>query len=279
MVYGLQDVRGYDVITPRRLFRFMQHIDPELGNLFVWFDQFDKAGIHRGTLMREAVNEALERHGDELKQYFESESYWTVGINKVENQALFDLLQIDYVLGPPARGLTGFDTVFPDEAVRVQANPTAQRAKLYTEWQATTEAQALESLKELDPQNCVVVETSLPSPAQRDLPGQLSLRNTTRESQHSRYQIDSDRPSVLIEFERFSTGWRAFLDQERELEVFPAQSIFRAVYVPAGKHEIEFRYDPGSFRLGLLLSGTGLIIFLLLLLVDLPECMKRRLQM
>lgn len=269
MVYELQDVRGYDVITPRRLFRYMQRIDPDLGNLFVWLNQFEKGGIHRSTMMQRAVDAALLEHGKELRDYFASDSYWTVGIGKVENQRLFDLLQIEYVLGPPGRGLAGLQPASLSEDIRVLSNPSARPARLYFDWKESNATDALMAMNDLNLEETAVVEAPLPPPDRKAINPLESVQLLDRDSHHSRYLVESSFPAVLVEFERFSSGWKATLDKKKMVEVFPAQSIFRAVFLPAGRHQIEFSYEPDSLRYGLLLSGTGLLLFFALLLVDL----------
>jgi len=54
-------------------------------------------------------------------------------------------------------------------------------------------------------------------------------------------------------------GWRGTVDG-KPARVLRADHAFRAVRVPAGKHEVTFRYSPLSFRLGLLLTALGLIL-------------------
>ncbi len=57
-------------------------------------------------------------------------------------------------------------------------------------------------------------------------------------------------------------GWRAFLDG-KEIPILKANYLFRAVVVPAGKHEVQFRYEPVSFWLGVRLAiGTLLVLAL-----------------
>ena len=278
LVYRLQDVRGYDVITPRRLFRYMQRIDPALGNLFVWLNRFERGGIHPWTLMQEAVTDALKHHGEGLRAYFESDSYWTVGISRVENRSLFDLLQIDYILGPPAKGLSGLESVSSKGEIPILSNPAAIRSKLYFDWEESTESQVLVRMDGLDLEKTVVVETALPPPDENPGNALVSLRTIDREPQRSHYLVESNHPVVLVEFERFSLGWKAVLNGEKKAEVFPAQSIFRAVFLPAGKHEVEFRYEPDSFRYGLLLSVSGLLLFLISILLNLPGKIGSRVQ-
>jgi uncharacterized membrane protein YfhO len=40
----------------------------------------------------------------------------------------------------------------------------------------------------------------------------------------------------------------------QETPIYRANYLFRAVYVPAGQHSVDFVYRPRAFRLGLLIS-------------------------
>jgi hypothetical protein len=57
-------------------------------------------------------------------------------------------------------------------------------------------------------------------------------------------------------------GWEARVNGEK-VEILRANYLFRAVEVPAGNHEIEFRYRPISFIVGATVSLGGWIIVLL----------------
>jgi uncharacterized membrane protein YfhO len=51
-------------------------------------------------------------------------------------------------------------------------------------------------------------------------------------------------------------GWVAFVDG-RPAALLHADYAFRAVAVEAGKHAVEFRYQPRSFQIGLWVSGVS----------------------
>ncbi len=53
-------------------------------------------------------------------------------------------------------------------------------------------------------------------------------------------------------------GWRALTDG-LETPIYRANLLFRAVYLPAGQHRVEFIYDPLSFKLGAAISLTALL--------------------
>jgi hypothetical protein len=81
-----------------------------------------------------------------------------------------------------------------------------------------------------------------------------------------RVDAELDGDGLLLLTDQVFPGWKVFVDGE-ERELFTANMIFRAVALEAGRHEIEFRYDPLSIRLGAWISGlAGLGILALLLL-------------
>jgi uncharacterized membrane protein YfhO len=54
-------------------------------------------------------------------------------------------------------------------------------------------------------------------------------------------------------------GWRAFVDGV-ERPIYPADVAFRGVLLPPGRHTVEMRYEPLSFRAGLAVSAAALAV-------------------
>jgi uncharacterized membrane protein YfhO len=73
-----------------------------------------------------------------------------------------------------------------------------------------------------------------------------------------RLSVDVNMPAEgrLVVAETYFPGWSATVDG-RPAQVISANGVFCSVAVGAGKHRVEFRYDPGSFTLGLVLSAVG----------------------
>jgi len=65
-------------------------------------------------------------------------------------------------------------------------------------------------------------------------------------------------PGYLVLTDAYYPGWRAVVDGQAA-EILRADYYFRALLLPEGEHRMEFVYDPPSFRLGVALSGVGLI--------------------
>jgi uncharacterized membrane protein YfhO len=60
-------------------------------------------------------------------------------------------------------------------------------------------------------------------------------------------RIDADlpRPGLLVISQRAFPGWQAFVDG-RPADVLPANIVFNAVALPAGRHTLEWTFAPRS---------------------------------
>jgi len=62
----------------------------------------------------------------------------------------------------------------------------------------------------------------------------------------------------LVLTDAYYPGWHALTDG-LEMPIHRANLLFRALYLPAGQHRVEFIYDPLSFKLGTAISLTALL--------------------
>ncbi len=66
-------------------------------------------------------------------------------------------------------------------------------------------------------------------------------------------QVDAPRSGYLVLTDTCYPGWRAEIDG-RAVPILQANLAFRAVPVPAGRHQVVFRYQPASFTAGMVVS-------------------------
>jgi hypothetical protein len=104
----------------------------------------------------------------------------------------------------------------------------------------------------------VVVETRDPPPT---APGRIL--SVERRAGTVRLEAESQGPSLLVVQDAFWPGWRAAIDGA-PAEILAADFLVRAVRWPAGRHRLEMAYDPPELRVGLVLSGLGAVLSLLL---------------
>jgi hypothetical protein len=81
----------------------------------------------------------------------------------------------------------------------------------------------------------------------QDQPGRLHLR------------VRSETAGWLVVNEVWYPGWRATVDGT-QTPIHRVNAGMRAIELPAGTHDVEFRYAPGSFRVGLVLSTAGFVL-------------------
>ncbi len=105
-----------------------------------------------------------------------------------------------------------------------------------------------------DPASQVVLSESLPSSIASQLDGQRAQVNYDIEKDDPDdevFKVQLDKNSLLTFSEIMYPGWRALLDGQ-PAPLFTADHVFRAVYVPAGGHEVEFSYQPSWAKPSLL---------------------------
>lgn len=77
--------------------------------------------------------------------------------------------------------------------------------------------------------------------------------------------VKSDVPKLLFLSDTYDPGWKATIDGQ-PVKVLRADYDFRAVAVPAGEHIVEFRYQPLSFRLGIIVAAFATVFLIVTLM-------------
>ncbi len=118
------------------------------------------------------------------------------------------------------------------------------------------EARAAMLAPGFDPRQHAVVEGEVP---EADLecrePGRV--RVVEESFRHRRLSATTGCPALLVLSEVFYPGWEARLDG-RPAPLLAANAAFSAIWLPSGEHEVEWRYAPRMFHLGLAISGLTL---------------------
>lgn len=117
-----------------------------------------------------------------------------------------------------------------------------------------------------DPRGIALVEGAAP-----ELPtDNLSVVGTTRfvvdQPERLEIAVEVDKPAVLLVADSYYPGWEATVDGQ-PVPVRRADSLFRAVGVPAGSHVVRMTFNSQSFQTGLTLSkATGVALGALVVL-------------
>lgn len=89
-------------------------------------------------------------------------------------------------------------------------------------------------------------------------------RGTVSVDQYAAEQMSftarTDANGLLVVGEKFQAGWQATVDG-KPAAIVPVNHILRGVYLPAGKHRVEFRFDPLPFKIGTWLTLGSFALF------------------
>lgn len=90
-----------------------------------------------------------------------------------------------------------------------------------------------------------------------------AVRWLADEPERVRLEVETPTPVFLVLADTYYPGWTATIDGA-PARVYRANYIFRAVRVPPGVHRVEFRYEPETFRRGLVITvGSAVGVSLL----------------
>ena len=92
------------------------------------------------------------------------------------------------------------------------------------------------------------------------------------------YEVNSSKGGVVVFSEIYYPGWTATVDGE-PVEIARANYILRAIQVPAGKHVVEFKFDPQSVHTTEAIAYTALaILFVGFLFLLYREIRRKKVQ-
>ena len=83
--------------------------------------------------------------------------------------------------------------------------------------------------------------------------------------------VGTKTPGLLVLSEQYYPGWKAFVDGKR-VPIYAVDGIFRGVFLEAGNHIVEFKYQPLSFIIGAVVSLSSLLTIIFFLYK--PLCAK-----
>lgn len=191
---------------------------------------------------------------------------WQVGEFQRLDGDVADLMNIKYIITPAGRKMgDGYTLVYSNRLRWVYSNhDAAERAFLVHEAEVTMGGEeALSRMKKrgFDLKKRVILEedSGLPEGLHQweETPVQkVSVLKYTPQ------QIDIETAStsqgILVLTDAYYPGWKVLVDR-RPAALLRADYAFRAVRLPPGSHRVEFRYQPESWRIGVLAS----VVFLL----------------
>lgn len=196
-----------------------------------------------------------------------------------------DLMNVKYILFPAGMKVQGsrFVKVYSGEIDIYLNNNYIQRAFVVNKARVINDGD--EALKLLysgnfDPSKEVIIGSDLPAEFKGLIESPLAKNNSPSSIamyRHDRVTVDVDMNDrgVLVLSDTFYPGWKAFVDGA-EKTIYRADYIFRAVPLEKGRHRVEFRYEPDSFRIGAIISLLTFLFVTAILIFDSIKHKKNR---
>lgn len=134
----------------------------------------------------------------------------------------------------------------------------------------------IEALHQVNPAHVAVVDKKFQNEVKASV-GADSLSTivlTSYEPNALKYEVNSPKDGTVVFAEIYYPGWRSFIDG-KEVSHGRADYILRAMNVPAGKHVIEFTFDPKSLHVTETVAFIALGILGLAILADIVLALKK----
>lgn len=198
-------------------------------------------GYHAAKLRR--YQEMIEEHiSTEMNGVFKAVSEAGGDMQKVAPSGfpVLNMLNTRYFIFPLQDGKT----------VPIQNPYTLGNAWFVNEVQYVDNAnEEIDALHRIDPAKTAVVDkkfsAEVKSEAETDTLGTIKL--TAYEPNDLKYEVNSKTGGTVVFSEIYYPGWQAYIDGV-EAPHGRADYILRAMNVPAGKHIVEFKFDPKSLH-------------------------------
>ena len=92
-----------------------------------------------------------------------------------------------------------------------------------------------------------------------------SIKMTSFDNDTIRYESNSTGNNVAVFSEIYYKDWNATIDGKKA-EIFKTNYVLRGLVIPAGKHKIEFKFEPPSYIIGRKVSSTASWLLFIILI-------------
>lgn len=158
-----------------------------------------------------------------------------------------------------------------DNQLQVQVNPQALGNAWFVkgiQW-TNSPKEVMNALTNLNTKDSVVMEASiqqhLPQTFSFDSAATITLRQ--RQNDYISYTSTASQNQLAVFSEIFyDKGWNAYIDG-KPAPIYKANYVLRSIMVPAGNHQIEFKFEPKSYYTGRTITNICSILMLFMLVL------------
>ncbi|MGQ9683730.1 MAG: oligosaccharide flippase family protein [Anaerolineae bacterium] len=232
MLFGLQDVRGYDSIIPKTYAEVMKLVGPQ------------------------------ELEYNQIARLRQAESL---------GSPILDLLNVQYVLTEEQIDRPDYTLVHESDLKVYRREKALPRAFVVFQIRSYASRQELlDALPTADPAHTALLEEPVSNwqPPRGD-PAPPPVEIMHYGANEIRLRVDMPESGWLILADNHFPGWVAYTtlegsSREQALTIYRADGTVRAVQLGPGLQTVRFKYAPGSFKTGLFLSFMSTVSLMLL---------------
>lgn len=250
------DLSRYPVAPATRLLEPLKN-DKELFRVYRW-------GKDSGFILRQ--NWLMSFAVDDLCGTFSLAPESVESLPIVTNDqfnVLLDLVNVKYVFTTTEVRLPEqrFELVMEVDKVRLYRNPRClPRLQFFGQWEVVTDRrQMLDRMTAdtFDPSKTIFLETAPPGePLSMRSPALITVKQYS--ACRVMAEVTTSQSGILLLADTWYPGWLARVDGV-PVQLYRADHVLRAVFVPAGRHVVEFEFRPPLFRLGLAIGLVTLV--------------------
>lgn len=179
---------------------------------------------------------------------------------------ILDLGNVKYIISPGKIEAEGLNLVFTTKTEikfyiyeNNEVLPRIFTRSNYQVYSRLEDAQKKIASTDFDPKTSVLLEKD---PKLNFIEASNSAQITNYQNQFVEIKAQMEEDGIVVLADSYYPGWKAYIDGN-EVEIIPANLNQRAIIVEKGEHQVEFKFEPDSFRKGAMISGVSLLFILL----------------
>ncbi|MDB5230241.1 MAG: hypothetical protein JWN76_1046 [Chitinophagaceae bacterium] len=186
------------------------------------------------------------------------------------NMPVYDMLNTKYfIAGNPAGG----------GAPQVQLNPGALGNAWFVKNVKFVNGPEAEmtALNQFSPKDTAIVDQRFKQDVNYDQNGTdttASIRLVKNDNDYIAYEsVNAKNGFGVFSEVYYDRGWKAFIDN-KETAIAKVNYVLRGLSIPAGKHKLEFKFEPQAHKLGSTITSIFQVILILLILAAVGMLVK-----
>ena len=196
-----------------------------------------------------------------------------------EKLKFYSMLSVRYFMTPADRDgvleidMEGFPLIY-DKEIKIYENKSAlDRAYIVHKFEKVDDkeaALAMVGLESFNAESAVVIEQDLPASFNTGAMGagkREYAEITSYDFNRVELEVSAAGDAMLVLTDAWYPGWSAYVDGVKS-PIYRVNSVVRGVALSAGEHKVIFKYNPGSFKIAIVLFLLSLLALIYLIVKD-----------